>query len=348
MKRSERQEIVRDVIEPYLTAKRDRSMKNQYERIKPDPNDQRIRTVMSFFTTETGRAASSESFVDYSTNLQNLAKEVSFKDELYRIRDCFIAPPGWKLVACDYEKAEAVIVAAESRDWDFLDMILHGHDIHDFHAEKIWGPDFTKDQRHVGKRVTYSSFYLASVKTITRKINAKLEDMRVTEEQVEKIHSELMDIHPLEDWWDQVWENLEDPDTYGGPRWLEDCLGFRRKFYNPNEYDRWKEAVNFKAQSGVASIIDRAMINSFEELDDDVRARFVLQVHDELLWLVKDPYVETFLSKIKPIMEKPFEIHGRELYIPIEAEVGDRWDGWRGPEGPDPENEMGRLKEVEI
>lgn len=331
MKRSERAQYAYNITHPYLTAKKDQTISSQYTRVSPGP-DGRIRTVLSPVVTETGRLASSESFVDpASTNLQNISKTQGFKDPLYQVRDIFIADPSYLLLAFDLDKAEAVVAAFESEDWDFYQALIEGEDIHtSLAAETFHGGNtrsVKKEERQVCKMVTYASLYLASVSTITRNLNANSDMLgfRVTEELVGKVHSTLMEKRRLSEWWERVLDDLFNPEVSGGYRWLDNCFGFRRQFYNPNHHDLHKEAVNFFPQSTVANIIDRAMIRAWEEICIPGEFELLLQVHDELLFLCKQGKEHEYSSKILSVMEEPFTARGREVYITSGAKVGLRW-----------------------
>lgn len=351
MKRSERKQVVNSIISPYMTAKKDRTIHSQYVRIKP-AKDGMIRTVLSPVVTETGRLASGESFLEpESTNLQNLSKKESYKDELYRVRDSFISAPGMSFMAFDLDKAEAVVVAFESEDWAFYNALISGADIHtDLAADSFHGGNtksVTKHERQVCKNVTYASLYKAGIPRITRTINTDAAEIgkKLTEADVAVVYNMLMKVHPLEAWWDTVWDELLDPELHGGERWLENSLGFRRMFYNPDDHKLHKEAINFPPQSTVAGVIDNVMIESYETLDKPGECEILLQVHDELLFQVRDDKIDHYGAIILGLMETPFTARGREVYIPSGGMVGKRWDAYRGSssEPLDPENKLGRM-----
>jgi len=351
MKRADRKAVVRSIIQPYLTAKKDRTITSQYERIAPAP-DGMVRTVLSPVVTETGRLASGESFLDkYSTNLQNLSKKESYKDELYRVRDCFVAAVGMSFVALDLDKAEAVIVAMESEDWAFYEALIGGADIHtDLAADSFHEGNtkaVSKHERQVCKNVTYASLYMAGIPRITKTINSDSDSFgfKLTEDDVEKVYKVLLQIHPLEQWWNNVWVELNDPNLYGGYRWLQNALGFRRMFYNPDDHKLHKEAVNFPPQSTVAGVIDNAMIQAWETFDEPGVCELLHQVHDELIFQVRDDKLSLIVPELIGLMETPFECRGREVYMPSGAVVGKRWDAFRGADSEplDPQNTLGRM-----
>jgi len=351
VKRTERKAVVRSILTPYLTAKKDRTIESQYKRIAPAP-DGVVRTVLSPVVTETGRLASGESFLDrFSTNLQNLSKKESYKDELYRVRDCFVSANGMSFVALDLDKAEAVIVAFESEDWAFYEALIRGEDIHTvLAADSFHGGNqksVSKHERQICKNVTYASLYMAGIARITRTINADSDALgvKLTESQVEVVYKALLSAHPLEQWWANVWTELLDPDLYGGYRWLENALGFRRMFYNPDDHKLHKEAVNFPPQSTVAGVIDNAMIQAWEKWDEPGTCELLHQVHDELIFQVADDKLSLVVPELIALMETPFEARGREVYMPSGAVVGKRWDTFRGSDSEplDPENSLGRM-----
>lgn len=349
LKRAERQAIVHGIVHPYVTAKKDRTILSQYERVRGD-SQSILRTVLSPVVTETGRLASGESFVDpFSTNVQNISKKEGFKDPLYRVRDCFIARPGMVLLASDLDKAEAVVAAFESEDWNLYTALIEGQDIHTWVAAHAFhgGNEaaVSKHERQICKNVLYASLYMAGVPTITRTINRDADSLgfRLTEEQTQTVRDTIMELTNLEPWWDRVWQDLMDPSVYGGHRWLENCLGFRRMFYNPDNHKLHKEAVNFFPQSTVAGRIDSVMIQAWEELDEPGEFEVLLQVHDELLFQVKADRVGHYAPIIREMMQSTFRSHGRDVYIPAGLEVGTRWEGYR-PSVDGPTNELGRME----
>jgi DNA polymerase I len=357
LSRSDTKAVVAQLLRPYLTAKKDKTMMSQYERIAPDPMSGVVRTVLSPVVTETGRLASGESFVDNaSTNLQNLSKKESYKDELYRVRDCFISRPGMSLLAFDFDKAEAVVMAFESDNWEFYDLLVSGEDVHRWVAANAYHGGnqkaVTTEERQRCKNVLYASLYMAGVRKITQTINADATSRadRLTEAEVQRVYDAIMSVLHLDIWWDRVWSELMDPSLYGGVRWLENALGFRRRFYNPVQHELHKEAVNFFPQSTVASRADTVMVQAFETLVKPGRCEFLLQVHDELIFEVADAAVPYYAKAIQALMEERFTARGREVFIPCGgAKAGKRWDTWRGPheEKLDPSNHLQRMTSIQ-
>lgn len=192
---------------------------------------------------------------------------------------------------------------------------------------------------------------MAGVPKITSTINADATSRadRLTEDEVAVVYDAIMGVLHLDVWWERVKRDLYDPTLYGGVRWLENALGFRRMFYNPNEYDLWKEAVNFFPQSTVASRADDVMIEMWEEHVTPSEFEFLLQVHDELIFEVADDKLDYYAPLLRTCMERPFEARGREVYIPSGCKVGKRWDEFRkDKEVLDPDNLLGRMHDYRL
>jgi len=150
----ERRAVARAVIEPIITGLRDRKVAGTYDRLAPG-DDGRIHTFLSPDTASFRFSSSDSPLYVHSTNLQNLEKKVSKLDPLYRARDIIIPTDGMVLLAGDYSGAEAIGVAAYSRDWDYLDKLLAGVDTHTELAIRIWG-ECDPLKRDIAKTIKYA------------------------------------------------------------------------------------------------------------------------------------------------------------------------------------------------
>jgi uracil-DNA glycosylase family 4 len=314
---SQRRQIAHSILAPYFGAKKDRDQMNIYKRIKP-AKDGSIRTELSSAKVTTSRFSSSGTFVIASTNLQNISKVTAFEDPLYQVRQCFVPGVGYVFLLADYEKAEAIIAAAQSEDWPFYDKLIAGEDIHSWHAEQYFG-EATEITRQISKEVTYASAYLATTHTVQERINRNYwkTGIKLSLSEVERVHRLHLNLHPLEEWWDRVARDLRED---GG--WLTNPLGLRRKFENPVWHDRWKQAVNWECQGTVASCINRAWRRVWNEVDYENLHELRHQVHDEIMMVVREDLLEDTGVKVKDIMEEPLTVRGREIYIPVEVCVG--------------------------
>lgn len=325
---AERKRVAAAVIGPMLAAKKDRTVSSFYQRAECG-GDGRLHTLLAP-RTASGRLASSETGwpEETSTNLQNQPKKVSKLDVLYRVRDIFdTLCEDWVFVAGDYRNAEAILCAAYSLDWLFYEQMMDKHDVHRMHASLYFDvaeDQVTSYQRSTAKNVHYASLYMARPPTITRTLNKDLlpGEPRFEEAFVTDIWQQFLSLHPLEEWWRRVGLLLR---KNGG--WLRNPLGFKRTFYDPTYEGRLKDGLSFYPQSTVASLMNPVMIESYRTVDDDKTRLQILQVHDELLWLSRPDQVKRIVSKVTPLMERPFMIEGREVYVPVEWKVGNPWGG---------------------
>lgn len=104
-------------------------------------NDNRVRCTFNLHGTETGRLSCSE------PNMQNIPR-------MKMIKNLFVAPDGYKLVQLDYSQAELRVLAYLSQDDYLMETYREGKDLHDAMALKIFGPDFTKEQRVAAKTIS--------------------------------------------------------------------------------------------------------------------------------------------------------------------------------------------------
>lgn len=321
---AERRAIAAAVVEPYLQAKRDHTVLTFYKRVKPGSNG-RVHTVLAPRTASWRLSSSSSPSEEASTNLQNQPKKVARMDPLYQVRDVFVADgyPDYVLLAGDYKNAEAILVAAYSRDYAMLDMIMGGGDIHKYHAQLFFdAEEITKFQRDLAKQITYGSFYMASPPTIHRLMlrDADTTGVHASLSEVRNYHRILLSVRRLPIWWKEVQREIR---RTGGV--IRNCFGYRRVLHDPEEHNRLKDALSFLPQSTVAANMNRSIVRVFDELDDGRRVMILHQNHDELLfWCHKDE-VERVARETSRIMERPFEIHGHKLHIPVDWSFGQRW-----------------------
>jgi len=324
----ERRAIARSIVEPLLKGKRDRTVATIYERVTPGA-DGRSHTACAPTATTTFRLNSKESNIfSASTNWQNQPKKVAKLDPLYHVRDIVIPDEGMILVAGDYKGAEAVMVAAYSEDWPFLDKLLAGKDIHTEHARHFFDTETpTPLQRDIAKTLTYLSFYYGSAFTATERMNkdADTTGVYVTVEEVTRLRAILLQLHTLERWWANTRLLLDKTNGV-----LRNCFGFRRVFRDPNPDYRLKDGLAFYPQSSIAWLIN-AVIADLEHRS--FPGEVLLQIHDELLFQTRPDDVPELIYTLTPLYERPFTVQGRELYVPVEWKSGPDW-GHLSPVAP--------------
>lgn len=279
--------------------------------------DGRLHTSLLQAGTTTGRMSSQ------NPNLQNIPN----KSELGRnIRKSFIADKGFKLVAFDYSQMELRIAAFLSGDEKLVEIFRKGEDVHTAVASEVFGVSFDKvdkEMRRQAKVINFGIIYGMG-------INALRQNLGTDRESAQKFYNEYFKkFYGLAEYLEKV-KNETFKKGY-----TETFFGRRRYFEglnSPLPYIRAsaeRMAINAPIQGTGADIVKLAMIkiNEFlkgENLLEDVR--LLLQVHDELLFEIKENLVENVVLEIKKIMEgviSPKEI--KEIVFTTDLSVGDSW-----------------------
>ncbi|WP_066013560.1 DNA polymerase I [Endozoicomonas atrinae] len=272
----------------------------------------RIHTSYHQAVTATGRLSSSD------PNLQNIPIRTP---EGRRVRQAFIAPEGYKLVAADYSQIELRIMAHLSGDKGLLDAFAHGLDIHKATAAEVFGvalDDVTGDQRRSAKAINFgliygmSSFGLAKQLGVSRKSAQEYIDL-------------YFERYP------GVLRYMEETKNFAREKGYVETI-FGRRLYLPEINARngmrrqgaERTAINAPMQGTAADIIKKAMIRVDEWLKvSGLNARVIMQVHDELVLEVAGESVDAIVEGLKAQMAG-----AAELSVPllVEAGIGDNWD----------------------
>lgn len=279
--------------------------------------DGRLHTSFLQAGTTTGRMSSQ------NPNLQNIPN----KSELGRnIRKSFIADNGFKLVAFDYSQMELRIAAFLSGDEKLVEIFKKGEDVHTAVASEVFGVPFDrvdKEMRRRAKEINFGIIYGMGV-------NALKQNLGTDRESAQKFYNEYFKkFAGLAEYLEKV-KN----ETYK-KGYTETFFGRRRYFEglnSPLPYIRAsteRMAINAPIQGTGADIVKLAMIkvNEFikaENLLED--ARLLLQVHDELLFEIKESLTQKIAPEIKKIMEgviSPKETKG--VICTVDVSVGDNW-----------------------
>jgi len=292
-----------------------------YERIKPAA-DGRIRTVLSPVGTETSRLASSDTFLEESTNLQNIPNKTAMLDPLYAVRSCIIAKSGYVLVEGDMSQAEARATSAFCKDVDALAMFDSGRDVHKWTASKIFGctiDEVSKEQRHLGKVARHALNYGMGWNLFLEEINgdADLTGIAISAAEAKQIVAAYhADNALLLQWWEAVWQEVK------ANGYITNPFGRRRDFLSP--FVRKTDVVAYKPQSTIADMLCNAMSDIYEE--SWLSEYMLLQVHDSLLFEVPQQDAKSAASELKQRLEaNSVDIDGYSLHIPSDVKVGECW-----------------------
>ena len=280
------------------------------EMIKPRTG--RVHTSYHQAVTATGRLSSSD------PNLQNIPIRT---EEGRRIRQAFIAPPGYRILAADYSQIELRIMAHLSGDAGLLSAFNAGQDVHKATASEVFEvalDEVSGDQRRKAKAINFGLIYGMSAFGLAKQLH--------------------LGRNEAQQYIDRYFERYPGVQDYmDGTRALAKEQGyvqtlFGRRLYLPEINARNKmrvqaaerTAINAPMQGTAADIIKRAMLAVDSWLErSQADARMIMQVHDELVFEVAAGEAEAVSTEVCSLMSG-----AADLSIPllVEAGTGDNWD----------------------
>ncbi|MDN3521227.1 DNA polymerase I [Halomonas ramblicola] len=272
----------------------------------------RLHTSYHQAVTATGRLSSSD------PNLQNIPIRT---EEGRKIRQAFIARPGYRIVAADYSQIELRIMAHLSEDKGLLEAFAEGRDIHAATAAEVFGVELDKvsgEQRRSAKAINFGLIYGMSAWGLGRQLH-------IERNQAQTYIDRYFDRYPGVA---RYMERIRSQAAEDG--FVETVFG--RRLYLPEIHSQnrarrqgaERTAINAPMQGSAADIIKRAMIDVDAWLTaGEMDAWMVMQVHDELVFEVADGQVDAFIEAVKGRMQA-----AAELGVPliVEAESGANWD----------------------
>ncbi|MDD6910297.1 DNA polymerase I [Actinobacillus minor] len=271
----------------------------------------RVHTSYHQAVTATGRLSSSD------PNLQNIPIR---NEEGRRIRQAFIARKGYKIVAADYSQIELRIMAHLANDEGMLKAFAEGKDIHRSTASEIFGvplDEVTGEQRRNAKAINFGLIYGMSEFGLSNQLGISRADAKQYMEAYFNRYPNVL----------QFMTDIKVKAAEKG--YVETLLG--RRLYLPeikssNAMRRKaaeRVAINAPMQGTAADIIKIAMIGIDRVIQHSDEIKMIMQVHDELVFEVKEDKVEHYSAVIKAEMEKAIQLN-----VPLIAEVGigDNWD----------------------
>ena len=272
----------------------------------------RVHTSYHQAVTATGRLSSTD------PNLQNIPIRTP---EGRRIRQAFIAPQGYKLLAADYSQIELRIMAHLSGDKGLLRAFAMDQDVHSATAAEVFGvalEDVTSDQRRSAKAINFGLMYGMSAFGLAKQLG-------VGRGEAQTYVDLYFDRYPgVKAYMDGTREKAREDG------FVETVAG--RRLYLPEIRDRnpqrrqyaERSAINAPMQGTAADIIKKAMIDVHRWLQkDQADARMIMQVHDELVLEVRDGQIDSVRSNIIDLMT-----NAATLAVPLKVEAGAglNWD----------------------
>ena len=277
------------------------------------PKTGRVHTSYHQAVTATGRLSSTD------PNLQNIPVRT---EEGRRIRQAFVAENGFKIVAADYSQIELRIMAHLSEDAGLLDAFAHGKDIHRATAAEIMGVDpetVTNEQRRNAKAINFGLIYGMSAFGLAKQLGIpRGEAQRYMDRYFERYPGVLSYMERTR----QQAEQAGYVETIFGRRlYLPDIKAKNMGLRKAAE----RAAINAPMQGTAADIIKRAMIKLADWIKtcEVATIRMVMQVHDELVFEIREDKVEAYLPMIRQYMAEAADIK-----VPLEVGigVGDNWE----------------------
>lgn len=277
-----------------------------------NPRTGRIHTSYHQAVAATGRLSSSD------PNLQNIPIRTA---EGRRIRQAFVAPKGYKLLAADYSQIELRIMAHLAKDEGLLDAFRHDRDVHRATAAEVFGVELdqvSNDQRRSAKAINFGLIYGMSAFGLAKQIGV---DRKQSQAYIDRYFAR----------YPGVLAYMERTREQAAAQGFVETL-FGRRLYLPEIHSKnqamrkgaERTAINAPMQGTAADIMKRAMVAVDAWLQESgLDARVILQVHDELVLEVREDLVDTVRDAIRPLMSGAAEL---DVPLVVEVGVGDNWD----------------------
>ncbi|MBT3202881.1 MAG: DNA polymerase I [Gammaproteobacteria bacterium] len=272
----------------------------------------RIHTSYHQAVASTGRLSSS------NPNLQNIPVR---SEQGRRIRDAFIAPEGFKIMALDYSQIELRIMAHLSADESLLNAFAQGLDVHRATAAEVFAVSnelVTIDQRRAAKAINFGLIYGMSAFGLGKQLN-------IGRNEAQKYVDLYFERYPgVKTYMDETREKAHETG------YVETVFG--RRLYLPELKSRnaqrrhyaERTAINAPMQGTAADIIKIAMIKVDQWLSSEGdQARMIMQVHDELVFEIKQQDLDYYREKLCTLMTSAADL---SVSLEVDAGVGDSWN----------------------
>lgn len=271
-----------------------------------NPRTGRVHTSFNQTVTATGRLSSS------NPNLQN----IPIRDENGKeIRKAFIPDEGSLFFSADYSQIELRIMAHLSEDKNMIDAFMSGHDIHTATAAKIYKiplNEVNADMRRKAKTANFGIIYGISIFGLAERMN-------VDRKEAKELIDGYFETYP------QVKTYMDKSIEVAREKGYVETV-FHRKRFLPDINSRnavvrgyaERNAINAPIQGSAADIIKVAMVRIYERFRrENIQAKMILQVHDELNFSVPLPEHEQVEHIVITEMENAYRMH-----VPLKADCG--------------------------
>ena len=284
--------------------------------IEPIPKladkEERIHTTFNQNGTSTGRLSSA------NPNLQNIPVRT---DDGIRIRTGFVSKEGHSLISFDYSQIELRVLAELSKDRHLVQAYQDNQDLHDLTARKIFfkteEDEISRHERSIAKVINFSILYGKTPFGLSKELG-------ITVQEASQYITTYFEEYPrVRKFLDIVTETAK---LHG---FVETFYGTRRYISGINSTNKnvqaqaVRMAVNTVVQGTAANIIKKVMIELHEEFKNDENIKMLLQVHDELIFEVRDEFAKEYMKKIEKIMENTVKF--KKVPLKANGSVAKNW-----------------------
>jgi DNA polymerase I len=306
-----RHPIIQDILEYRSLTK----LKSTYVDVLPgliNPRDGRIHTSYNQAVAATGRLSSN------NPNLQNIPIRTEKGRE---IRKAFVPRnENYILLSADYSQVELRIIAHMSKDEGMIGDFRSGLDIHTATASKVYGispEEVTKEMRRNAKTVNFGIIYGISSFGLSERLN-------IPRKEAADIINQYFTKYP------GVKEYMESTIAFARENgFVETMMGRRRYLRDINSANATvrgfaeRNAINAPIQGTAADMIKIAMINIFRDIAErNLKARMILQVHDELVFDVPKSEAEEVKTIVGEQMKSAILL---DVPVEVEMSTGENW-----------------------
>lgn len=277
-----------------------------------NPRTGRIHTSYHQAVAATGRLSSSD------PNLQNIPIRTA---EGRRIRQAFVAPKGYKLLAADYSQIELRIMAHLAKDEGLLHAFRNDLDVHKATAAEVFGVELAEvstDQRRSAKAINFGLIYGMSAFGLAKQIGV---DRKQSQAYIDRYFAR----------YPGVLAYMERTRAQAAEQGFVETI-FGRRLYLPEinaknpalRKGAERTAINAPMQGTAADIIKKAMVAVDNWLTTSgLDAKVILQVHDELVLEVREDLVDQVREEIRMHMSDAVTL---DVPLLVEVGVGNNWD----------------------
>ena len=272
----------------------------------------RVHTNFNQTVTATGRLSSSD------PNLQNIPIRTALGRQ---IREAFIIPKGYTMLAADYSQIELRLAAAISQDNKMIKSFKKGEDIHARTAAEIHNialKDVTKEIRRSAKEINFGILYGLGSLGLSRRTKMNRKEAQKFIEKYFTIYKGIKNY--LEKTKEFAHKNKYVKTIFGRKRYLPDINSYMPMLKAASE----RMAINMPIQGTAADLMKIAMIKIYRDLPKiSSQTKMLLQVHDEIILEVPNKDIKKVAKFIKKTMENVYK-----LSVPLIAdiEIGNNWN----------------------